>query len=84
MRSNYTSDLYSSTKAKSINEVKDNAFVVNIIELNDGSLKVSHSYAFVVTKSRGYKEYEDVVNQQKIPKYSNHNQLFLDTMFGGW
>ena len=84
MRSNYTSDLYKSTKDKSQSEIKDTAFVVNIMELNDGTLKVPHSYTFIVSKTRGYGAYEDVVNQQKLPTYSKYNQKLLDSMFGAW
>jgi hypothetical protein len=75
--------------SKPVEEILENARIINVITSHDKTLKKPHEIAFVVSKFRGFEDYKDVVRHEarsnnsnlKLGPYSEH---LLSAMFKGW
>lgn len=80
---------YSNTSSKSVEVIKQDAYIIDVIESCDNSLKKPHQIALVVSKMRPYEDYKKVfrhtarTNQPGF-KLTPYSEDLLSAMFGGW
>lgn len=75
--------------SKSEKEIKQDAYIIDVIESCDKSLKDPQQIALVVSKMRPYEDYKKVqrhtarTNQPNF-KLTPYSESLLSEMFGGW
>lgn len=80
---------YGNTASKPEKEVKQDAYIIDVIDSPDKSLKDPQQIALVVSKMRPYEDYKKVVrhtartNQPEF-KLTPYSESLLSEMFGGW
>lgn len=80
---------YGNTASRPIEEIKQDARIIDVIESRDKSLKAPHQIAFVVSKTRDFEDYKKVVrhtartNRPEF-KLAPYSESLLSEMFGGW
>ncbi|PZX07927.1 hypothetical protein C7437_1011049 [Psychrobacillus insolitus] len=75
--------------SKPVEEILENARIINVITSHDATLKNPHEIAFVVSKFRSYEDYKQVVRHEacsKNPqlKHGAYSEHLLSAMFKGW
>ena len=80
---------YTNTKSKSLEELKRDARLINVITSQDATLKDQYQIAFVVSKTRGFEDYKKVRRHETVSKnprlkLTAYSEDLLSTMFGGW
>lgn len=84
MRNLYTTDDYKNTASKPIEQVEESCFIVDVLQFNDGTLKVPHEIGFVVSKLRGFNDYSKVKDHPSKSNFGRYSNSLLDSMFGRW
>lgn len=80
---------YINTASKPKEIVKKDAYIIEVIESSDKSLKDPQQIALVVSKTRPFEDYKKVLrhtartNQPNF-KLTPYSEYLLSEMFGGW
>jgi len=75
--------------SKSEKEIKQDAYIIDVIESSDKSLKDPQKIALVVSKMRTFEDYKKVVRHtartnQPGFRLTPYSESLLTEMFGGW
>ena len=69
---------------KEENNMKKDAYLLEVWYFDDGTLKDPYEFWFVVTKSRGYEEFLKVKEQSNKAIFNHYHKDLLSSMFGKW
>ena len=85
----WTGEVFKNTASKTLEEIKMNARIINIMTFDDGTLKDPQEIVFVVSKSRGFEDYKAVSRHEersKLPKLrlNPYSENLFEACFKGW